>query len=247
MKKLLCLFGASLLVLTSCSNDDSTPVDPATTILPKTITNIYGGKSLPTQITYDNKKIVSIVHSKGEKNVYTYTGDVITKEVEYDEKGILDSTTEYIYTNGKLSSKISLETGTDYKYKTKYTHNTDGTISYEEFRIAVATGVEQQYGDTGKYTYKDGNLVKKENSYYGSVGSSTYEYDTKNSPFKNVLGYSLLIDEQPSANNVVKRTYISGSSTYISTRTYIYNSNGFPTEVVSVENGQSDGTTQFVY
>jgi hypothetical protein len=246
MKKLLYLFSASLIVLTSCSKDDDNSSDPATSTLPQKIVSVDGTESETTTFTYNGNKIVSTVDSDGYKTNFTYTGDVITKTEEIDDKGVVDSTTEYAYTAGKLSSKTDFETGDNYKYRTKYTHNADGTIAYEEFRVNVATGVEQEYGYIGKYTFKDGNLLKEEKSYYGTVNTpSTYEYDTKNSILKNVTGYSLLLDneEEISVNNVVKTTI----GTYIYTNTYIYNENGFPTEQKSFSNGVADGTTTITY
>jgi hypothetical protein len=245
MKKLLYLFSASLLVLTSCSSDDSNSSEP-TPILLKKMSYVSSGESYTLDFTYSGNKIVSNVDSYGDKTTFIYTGDLITKIVDTDDKGDVDYTTEFTYTNGKLTSEISLESGDAYKYKTKYVHNTDGTISFEEFRVAVATGVEQEYGYIGKYTFKDGNLVKKEKSYYGSESFTTYEYDAKNHPIKNVLGFNLLLDdEESSINNIVKRTYSNSADIY--TNTYKYNAEGFPTEQKSFNNGALDGTSTFTY
>lgn len=247
MKKLLYLFSASLLVLSSCSSDD----DTTATVLLKKASYVSTGESFTTDFTYSGNKLVSWVDSFGDKKTFTYTGDLITKIVDTDDKGNVDYTTEFTYTNGKLTSEISLETGDDYKYKTKYVHNTDGTISFEEFRVAVATGKEEKYGDIGKYTFKNGNLVKKEKSYYGTNSSETYEYDAKNNPFKNVVGFNLFVNDEEGAyvNNIVKRTYSNSNSTGTSTNTYEYkyNAEGFPTEQKDFYNGASDGTTTYTY
>ena len=246
MKKLLYLFSASLLVLSSCSSDD----DTTATVLLKKASYVSTGESFTTDFTYSGNKLVSWVDSFGDKKTFTYTGDLITKIVDTDDKGNVDYTTEFTYTNGKLTSEISLKTGDDYKYKTKYVHNTDGTISFEEFKITVATGVEEE-DESGKYTYKDGNLVKKEKkSYNGYESSVTYEYDAKNHPFKNVLGFNLLLnDEESYLNNIVKRTYSNSNSTgtYTNTYEYKYNAEGFPTEQKDFYNGASDGTTTYTY
>ena len=245
MIKLLYLFSASLLVLSSCSSDD----DTTATVLLKKASYVSTGESFTTDFTYSGNKLVSWVDSFGDKKTFTYTGDLITKIVDTDDKGNVDYTTEFTYTNGKLTSEISLETGDDYKYKTKYVHNTDGTISFEEFRVAVATGKEEKYGDIGKYTFKNGNLVKKEKSYYGTNSSETYEYDAKNNPFKNVVGFNLFVNDEEGAyvNNIVKRTYSNSTDTYTNTYEYKYNAEGFPTEQKDFYNGASDGTTTYTY
>jgi hypothetical protein len=245
MKKLLYLFSASLLVLASCSKDDNTP-DPATSTLVKKVIYTDINKSIYTsETTYNGNKIVSTLGSDGSKIVYTYTGEIITKVEETDGKGALESTTEYTYTNGKLATSLEKEVGADYNYKTVYTYNADGTVSFADVMINTKTGTTDDGGTVGKYTYSAGNLVKKVYSYYGKEYSSTFEYDTKNNPSKNVTGFSLLLDneDEASVNNVVKRT----SSSSISTNTYKYDANGFPTEQQSFHNGISDGTSQFTY
>jgi len=255
MKKLLCLFSATLIALTSCSNDDNNSSDAASSILPKKVTfiNSNGDSSVET-IVYNGNKIVSITEEDGSVTKYTYTGNVITKVEDIDEKGELGGTTEYSYTSGKVTSFVEKEIGDKYHYKTKYVHNTDGTVSYEEFRINVATSVEEEYGRIGKLTFKDGNLIKDENSYYGSDFVKVYEYDTKNSPFKNITGYSLLLKTNSSINNVIKETRSSGSgttaNTSVITLVYKYDVNNYPTEKVETfPNGTSTSseTAQYTY
>jgi hypothetical protein len=249
MKKLLYLFTASLLVFTSCSNDDNNSSDPASSILVKKITYPKpSGSTYAEAIIYNGNKIVSLT---GDDYVikYTYVGDYITKSEEFDENGVLDYTNEYTYTNGKLTSFIEIEAGSDDNYKTKYVYNADGTITYEGFTIT--SGVEKKNGNDGKYTYKDGNLIKEEDSY----GVTIYEYDTKNSPIKNVLGYNLLLgDDSGNVNNVIKETYTSVSTTNaytsIVTSVYKYDVNNYPTEKVeSRQSGSSISTetTQYAY
>lgn len=255
MKKLLYLFAASLLVFTSCSNDDNNSSDPASSILVKKRIYINDkGVSSSEDIVYNGNKIVSITGQDGSVFKYTYTGELITKTEEIDAKGVVGYTTEYSYTNGKLATSIDRNTDSELYYKTKYIYNADGTVSYDNFRGTVATGVEEAYGATGKYTFKDGNLVKLEVSYYGEDRSHVYEYDTKNNPFKNVIGISLLFDDETAVNNIVKETGISGSGANISTNvitySYKYDANNYPTEQVkSYPSGDSvsTNTTQYVY
>lgn len=255
MKKLLYLFTASLLAFTSCSKDDNNSSDPTSSILVKK--RIYVGNdgvSTSEDIIYNGNKIVSITGQDGSVFKYTYTGELITKTEESDTKGVVDYTTEYSYASGKLVASIEKNKDTKFYYKTKYTYNADGTISYDQFRVTVATGAEEEYGATGKYTFKGGNVVKLEVSYYGNDKSYVYEYDTKNNPFKNVTGLSLLFDEETAVNNIVKETSTSGSganiTTIITTYSYKYDANNYPTEKVETfSNGNSTftETTQYSY
>ncbi|MBF4516513.1 hypothetical protein IRZ71_09165 [Flavobacterium sp. ANB] len=241
----------------SCSKDDnneSESSEPVSSILVKKITDIeIDGSSSTINYEYNGNKIVSITED-GLVSKYTYTGDYITKIEELDTNGKVDLTTEYSYTNGKLTSSIRKNTNAKYYYKTRYVHNADGTVIYDNFRGIVETGVEQEYGATGKYTLQDGNIVKLEVSYYGDESSYVYEYDTKKHPLKNVTGLGLLLDDETLVNNVIKKTSTSGSgdkiSTSITTYSYKYDANDYPTEKVeSYQSGNSISTqtTQYTY
>lgn len=252
MKKLLCLFGASLLVLTSCSNDNDDN-NPANAILIKEINYIdIDGSSEVSKYTYTANKIVSIDEYGGKSN-YTYTGDVITKIEGLDENNVIDNLIEYTYANGKVASFVESEPGFAAKYKRLYTYNADGTVSYTTSSINTVTNVEIQ-GSTGVLTFKDGNLIKEVRTSGTNVNTTTYEYDAEKNPNKNILGFSLLLDneESVSVNNVVKRTEVSsntgGSSTYVYTITYTYDANGFPTEGKNFgSDGTADGTAKYTY
>lgn len=244
MKKILCLLSAVLLGFTSCSkDDDNESSDPVSSTLVKKRNYIDKDGVSSDNILYDGNKISSINYADGSILKYTYTGDFITKIEDIDKGGKESFITNYIYNNGKLDAFI------EKNYKTKFTYNVDGTVSYEQFNIT--TDVEKKTGTAGKYTFKDGNLMKDETS----TSSIAYEYDNKNSDLKNVLGLNLLINDEASyPNNIVKKNQVSGSlgnvHTYIVTSAYKYNDSNFPTE--RVVTSQNDGltstkTTQYTY
>lgn len=252
MKKILCLVSAAFLVLSSCSSDSDSAKESS--ILVKKVIYTDSDGATTSDVTYNGNKIVKSTDSDGEFTVYTYTGDVITKSESFDADGKSEYSTEYTYVGGKLASSVRKSASdTEYNRKTKYTHNADGTIAYEEFRVNIATGVEGEYGYIGKYTYANGNLVKEENSYYGSESVITSEYDTKNNPFKNITGFSLLIgDHSSNSNNVLKRTFNSKGSSTPTVETYIfeYDSKNYPTKMTTkTQSGTSviTETTEFIY
>ena len=94
-------------------------------------------------------------------------------------------------------------------------------------------------------------MKKEKKSYNGYESSVTYEYDAKNNPFKNVVGFNLFVNDEEGAyvNNIVKRTYSNSNSTgtYTNTYEYKYNAEGFPTEQKDFYNGASRGTTTYTY
>jgi hypothetical protein len=247
MKKLLCLFSASLLVLASCSKDDDKPDTATSTLVKKVVYTDIDGSVETNQFTYDGNKIVSIVSSDGSKTNYTYTGNVITKIVNTDEKGILDSTYEYTYNNGKIATSSSVVEDLDNNYKTTYTHNADGTVSFSENQINKTTSEIIVGYSVGKYTFNGGNLIRNEYTTEGEKYLDTFDFDAKNNPLKNIAGMSLLLDDAEdvvSVNNIVKYTYSGTSDTCV----FTYDENGFPTEAKGYNSdGKPDGNTKYFY
>lgn len=254
MKKLLYLFASSLLVFTSCSNNDNNSLDSASSILVKKITETENSLTVSSDVLYDGNKIISKTESDGFQTKFTYSGNQIVKIEEFDAKGLSKGAIEYAYTNGLLTSYVEKYDDL-YKHKVKYVHNIDGTVSYEQFKVKISTGIEEKYGQTGKLTFKDGNLIKAERSYSGSDSVEIYEYDGKNNPLKNVTGVNLLLDDDwANTNNVIKETRTSGSGSNIYTDvtsfTYKYDTNNYPIEKVAVfsnSNSTSTETTFYAY
>jgi hypothetical protein len=265
MKKSLYLFTASLLVMTSCSSDGNSS-DPVASILPKTVSYSYPSyppNNSSSTVVYNGNKIVSIKDVTFRTD-YTYNGDVIVKTTSYDTesgKDVKVSEETYTYTNNKLAtSSYARDFSTEYasgknKVRSIFTYNTDGIITAESYYTyaneVIPESIEQVL------TISNGNLVKRVISSSNDVRTDIYEYDTKNNPFKNVLGFNLLLnndirvdfllgdDLMVSVNNVVKHTStrIYGSDTYgpdVYNSVYIYDANGYPTKETVY---QKEGTT----
>ncbi|QSB26928.1 hypothetical protein [Flavobacterium sp. CLA17] len=251
MKKLLYLLSAIIAILTSCSSDndtDSLNQAHIPLLLKYVITKdgktIYTGENI-----YNGNRIVSFSDSNGNKSNYTYTGDLITKIEDINTKGMI--TRDYSYSSGKLES-VLYKSPSSKNLKIKYTHNQDGTISYKKYLIQVSTGSEEEEGSTGKYTFKDGNLIKTESFYYNSPeGLTISEYDSKNSFNKNILGLKLLLDySSTSINNLVKQTIVTfsdnNSTSIISTYAFTYDANGYATEMKTSKSDGASNTTQTI-
>jgi len=275
MKRTLFLLSVAFLVLTSCSKDgdsvgipikeeDKIVIDPIVkdkdslvtdTILVQKI--IYADEKgiLEREMLYDGNKLVSITDSDGEVFKFTYTGDLITKKERINKEGEIDLTTEYTYVMGKLFTSTEKQSGNNFYSKIKYQHNTDNTIFYSKFKGDVDTGNEEIDGFLGRYIYKDGNLVRKEHFTLSSEIVTVSEFDTRNNPFKNILGYNLLLgDGGENVNNLLKQTYTSGkganTNTAVSTYNIQYNVNNYPIEqILNYNSGNSvyTETTTFEY
>lgn len=243
MKKLLSLLSVVLLVFVSCSDNDNDSPDP---ILLKKVNYTRNGVLSSENIIYDGNKIVSNSFTTGTIFKYTYADNVIAKIVQINNGTSI--TTDYIYANGKLAAYVEKNDDNTY-YKMQYTYNDDGTVSYQQFTGVTATSIDQKTETAGKYTFKDGNLIKDETS----TGYIAYEYDTKINPFNNILGFNLLINEQQShTNNRIKQTHASGSGDNItinSTTTYMfkYDENNFPSEMTESNGSNTIQTVQYFY
>ena len=246
MKKLKLSRLVLLLTLTflSCSKDgDSTP-DSSSLILPKKINYIENtsrdkiGKD--TYFTYKGNKIVSDLTDGRYKNVYTYTGDFITK-VEGFDYAKLTSTEDYTYINGKLTSVTYKETSASYSTTTNFIYNSDGTVLYSS-----------NGNGKGKLTFKNGNLIEDASE---NNGTESYEYDTKNNPFKNILGIAALLynckecgPHNAASNNYIKRTdTYSGSTSVLSTSVITYNLDGYPIADIENNSGLTGNYSSYKY
>jgi PBP1b-binding outer membrane lipoprotein LpoB len=244
MKKILCLFSALALVLTSCSSDDSSSDAGSAALLPTKIveTSVENGKSgsLTYTATYDGNKIKEIKVSDASRSVFTYTGDLITK-VELYYSSELQSTDVYAYENGKLISKITTKAfGSSPQQKLTFVYNANGTVNANQSQID--NKVETKFDATTLYTFANGNMISSEFS-DAEREKITSTFDDKKSPFVNVTGLKLLLDLDQhlefdfySVNNNVKsvtETY-DGEGKLVQTATVAstnkYNNSNFLTE-----------------
>ncbi|TDO68941.1 hypothetical protein EV143_11514 [Flavobacterium chryseum] len=253
MKKLLYLLSVTLVTLTSCSSDNDTdsPSQADLPLLKKYVITKDGNTTYTGEYIYNENKIVSFSDLNGNKSNYTYTEDLITKIEDINVKGITTLVREYSYSNGKLES-VYYKSPYGEAAKIIYTHNQNGTVSYKKYFIELSNGYEEE-NDTGKFTFKDGNLIKSESFY--SDGSpkelTTKEYDSKNSSNNNVLGRKLLLDySSTSINNLVKETIVTFSGTKSTTTTSVYNitydAKGYAIESTKISETNGTSTTQTI-
>lgn len=251
MKKIIGLLSFAFLILSSCSSDNDESSNSPNSILVKELAANAEGIIYIQKNTYDGNKIKSSISESRYVVNYTYTGDVITKIEDTDVQKGITTVGEYTYKNGKIFSVLKsvihyYYLKPEYESLKKYTHNEDGTVSYQFYKVNSVTGAEEGQGDiSGKLTLKNGNIVRED----WSDGSYIYEYDNKNSIYKNVLGFNLLLNSDSSPNNLLKS--ISIYNNYVNTPViyqYEYNSEGYPVKSnASIVNGMKFPEVKYTY
>ncbi len=257
--KLLCFVAVAGLTFTSCSNDSTTY---QAKLLKRLVEVSNDGSSGETLFTYDGNKIVSI-DSDAKSSDFTYTNNLITTVVEIDNATLEENTLNYTYQNNQLVKVVS-----SLNYEMHFVHNANGTVAYEK------TTKDNEGNEIllfhGILYYQNGNLVKDERTLDDagmnviSTRVQTYQYDSRNNPLVNVLGFNKLLDQftVASVNNVIA-TYKESTIRYTDTDQVIssanlynhvckYDAENYPSEIVSekpffgIENS-NHSKSQFFY
>lgn len=248
-KNIFWVLSIFLLTLYSCSNDN----DDSLKLLKKVVETSENGTSETTVYTYNGTEIVSIDGTE-KRTDFTYTDGLITKTVILNKTNQLSETIEYSYLVGKLVEVESLG-----NYRINYIHNTDKTVSYERFRISGNQQVKEFHGTL---YFENENLIKNERILdtmpvgITSSESITFDYDAKNNPLYNVLGYKNLLDhmETISSNNSLINTVIATTTNgdqVLSVANFYkssfkYDSENYPTERVSETAILANGNTGYL-
>lgn len=215
--------------------------DPNLTLPTEQIILDFEKKPISLKFIFNGNKILRKMTESGTLQIFTYTGDLITKIQNFGSDGILEVTLEYFYTDGELSKYTRRVEAAGYPTYDKYiyTHHSDGTVSYVIFRISNSTGAEEIIS-TNIFTIKNGNIIKSQSTSSGGTYVTTYEYDSKNSPMKNVLGFNKIFEELPqvssSLNNIISYTTTiptksGGTYTYTNEIKYVYGANDFAAKI----------------
>lgn len=237
LTKIFFFISIVVILLSSCANDKD---DKGKNFI-KMIETTENGVAENSIFKYYENQILSAENSK-QRIDYTYDGGLITKIVIYNKDNESSIVLDYKYAKEKLVQVSSSE-----DYEIYYTHNTDGTVSFEKYKGTSEGEGERVYH--GVLYFKNDNLIKKECVFdvvdEDKVITSkiTFDYDTFNNPYFSILGYDKLLDKGAaiSKNNVVmtvaETTVIDGEQTISSakmyTTTYKYDADNYPVEQVS--------------
>jgi len=257
MKKAYLLLPIFFLASCSSSNDDTESSNNNgnnNSSGPVLVTKMVADGDTST-FTYSGSKISQIKNiSTGEVTLFGYSGDLITQQVTTGSN--ISYKTTYSYDgNGRLSKKIYMETHltsggtstveTNYSYlssnsvKITYTANFTGTSAT---RTGTKTATLNADGSLSSWT-ETASVPNNTGGFHSATGSlQPIEYDTKNTPFKNITGFLKIVDtedENGSSHNILSYNNLlnynngtGGAEWGIFKSVYEYNTSGYPTKNV---------------
>ncbi|MNE32671.1 hypothetical protein D3C80_1262920 [compost metagenome] len=224
-------------MLQSCTSEKSQDNSNSTILLKKIAVS---GASI--NFTYDGDKLSKIVYPAGDYAYFkiTYTGDFITRSEGFDKNNQPSNHNIFIYANNKLTQVDVYSSPTTLEETYNYIYNIDGSIT------------KKSNNSSSVYFFDNNGNISKVKNYYNNSLQSTYDYnyDAKNNPFKNVIGYNPLLFGpnlmiwSMSTNNVTKQT-ITGSGSTNFDNSYQYNSQDYPISCSSTSLGQTTVATYF--
>lgn len=242
---------------TDDSNDINTGGDASNALLTKVIETDSNGDAITAEYFYNGNKINYITDNEAgitNKSVFIYTGNLITTVNNYSDN-VLTIKDEYTY---DISSRLIehkqfdyTETGEiNHEYKFTFVYNSDVLINYELYSIIPSAGINAL--ESSGVINLDANQNVISNTVTDAMSSitSTYSYtfDTKNNPFKNIVGIEKIRYSWPSEEidgsilNNVLNVNINGS---INTTTYTYNALNFPATSSFTDSGETYNSQYF--
>lgn len=263
MKKLVLGVVVFIMVLFSCSSDsivNNSPVVVESSILIKKITTSdSSGKLLvTTTFSYNGNKIVSEFWKQNSFNMgtdvgysyrigYTYSGNLITNikvhmtPLAQAERLMLN--TDFAYdSNENLISSVREQYFDSFKMilKILYTKIDNNTQEFKMFTIDSRENIENLLGG-GKIVFDVNRNIVKMGNIDMPNSFSTFEYDLKSNPKKNILGFNKIMyfDLPPNFSSIYFRPHLDRSNNILKTNLpgyyptnnqYTYNGDGYPIE-----------------
>lgn len=250
MKKIALLFSVLFVAFSSCTDDiDDAKFNTSETLLQKIVTR-DGIGTYETVFKYDGKKIIE-ARSVRENKEFIYEGDKISKISWHKNPEAENNLSQYVdfeyYPDGKLKSfKKYLESPLDVEF----------TYAGEDRVDFVATSTRSTYSFTGYFKVKDNEIAEYVYLNGGTPRPSVeYQYDNKNHPLKNVIGYNKLFlfnyfyssshfngftTNIGSSKNCISNSLIADPSVVEVMNLYEYGDNDFPKIINRTDNSVSD-------
>lgn len=253
MKKQFIIIVLVLLTISCSSSDSESPSNQTindSILLKRMIQTTTGAiqNVNVTDFTYNGNKLATIANDNGFIQKYIYTGDLITRmEWTVDNTGI---PIIYVYSYNNSNQLVTM-TKTDYlvdqSFRITFTYNSDRTITLNNY--SITDNSQEKFDSSSKYYLNDTNDIIHIEDYNPAgtqiIQTTTFVYDAKNNPFKNILGWDkLLISRQGQYANV---TSMVSSIEGTQTSTYQYNNSDFPITESRIYSGNPGVTDELEY
>lgn len=210
MKKLMYALSATLLFV-ACSKDDAPATEisnlDTTVLLRKSIETSDNGNSITYLYNYTGKKINSIINQddSGEKTLFTYTGDLITKIEEYEDNELV-YTENYFYKNGKIDY-IETVSQTDYYdvYPDELYSRKFKTLKSNQLKLSNRKSISdsQTSKERQEFIYNNDGTI--------TVEEYTFDYETE-TYLKNPISITNKVVNNQIVESTVKSTEINEDS-----------------------------------
>ena len=230
-----------IVTFTSCSSDNNDTFQEK--LLKRVIEINNDGTSSTFNFTYNGNKIVSI-NSEINNQTFSYTGDLITRIIEFNTTTQHQIIFDYSYSDDKLTKVICSD-----NYELNYIYNGDGTVSYEKTTTDINNNTILLYHGTMSFQGENlSNDIRTLDNTAVNVLSKeevSFVYDAKRNPLNNITGYNKLVDRftTNSMNNatssieVVSTSFLDTEQVVSSAiqlpRVLQYDTSGYPTEILS--------------
>ena len=246
MKKPIYLLIVSFLLLQSCSSDSSND-STTSSVLCKTIKSTNAsGDIYREEFTYNGNKFSQINYYNNDifeqKINILYEGNLFKEAKSYNIDNKLKATITYTYNaSGKIISKLAIKSdpNANDSSKTIYTYNQDGTIT--ELVYSGNQIIQNRLEVTTTFTLLDNHIIKEEVVNGSSPArTKTYKYDTKNGPFKNVIGFDWYFTGRNFSGGFKHNIIEDTGSNY----NYTFNSVNYP---ILRTSSQNKDTVEYIY
>lgn len=250
------LLSACFFFLASCTADSEDAVlvtdTAAEKLVKQTISTGWSGHTVTSVWNYNGKKIVSIVNSDDSRRDFTYDGDLIVNIENKDEFGGVTNDSFVYDTQGRVIEHYDISEAWGRKETYEYLPN--GIVNVA--RYMGTPQVQDQLLMTATMEFVNGEVTrtKSVNAVGGYTVTCNYTYDSGNSPTRNIIGYDrisalLSASQKGIYKNVSSNAQSNGGMPEVLIeKTFQYDSQNFPIEIVSSDPLDGDsGTTKYKY
>jgi hypothetical protein len=202
-------------------------------------TSLFGVST--TDYTYNGNKIITATMTNngasGGVINYTYNGDLLTKSETYLNNNLTEKKLLTYSNDNNLISYIHLKYTQQTGKKITVDYNTDGTITTKTYNGDLVN--QANLVSTKIISFSNGETSTLIETAGTTTTTSTFTYDNKNNPFKNIAGNSRILNAVLAtstgiAGNIYNVLQVTKSQSGLPNATnsyqHVYNSLGYPTK-----------------